>query len=116
MDTIGELQATYSVASIVFCGGSLVPLGGQNVLEAAVWSKPVLFGPSMDDFLDAKELLDRTGGGIQIMDGRDLADKAIYYLANPNEADTVGNLARKAVMSNKGAAHKHAAVIRNLLN
>ena len=52
LDTIGELQATYSIASIVFCGGSLVPLGGQNILEPAAWGKAVLYGPSMEDFLD----------------------------------------------------------------
>ena len=116
IDTIGDLQAVYSVASVVFCGGSLVPLGGQNVLEAAAWGKPVLYGPSMEDFLDAKELLDKTGGGIQVKDGRDLAEKAVYYLANPDAADRIGALAKKAVMLNHGSAGKHADVIYRLLN
>ncbi|MFC1489317.1 3-deoxy-D-manno-octulosonic acid transferase [Thermodesulfobacteriota bacterium] len=116
VDTIGELKATYSIASIVFCGGSLVPLGGQNVLEAAVWSKPVLYGPSMEDFLDAIELLDKTGGGIPVKDGHDLAEKAIYYLTHPEEAEKIGKSAQKAVLSNQGAAEKHAAVIQRLLN
>ena len=115
VDTIGELLNTYSIASIVFCGGSLAPLGGQNILEAAVWGKPVFYGPSMEDFLDAKELLDKTGGGIQVKDGRELAEKAIIYLGNPEQADIVGGLARKAVLSNKGSAGKHAAVIYKLL-
>jgi 3-deoxy-D-manno-octulosonic-acid transferase len=116
MDTIGDLQSTYSIASIVFCGGSLEPLGGQNVLEAAVWGKPVLYGPSMDDFLDAKALLDKTGGGIQVKDSRELAERALYYLTHPAEADAVGRLAKEAVMLNKGAAGKHADVIYRLLN
>jgi len=116
MDTIGDLQSTYSIASIVFCGGSLEPLGGQNILEAAVWGKPVLYGPSMDDFLDAKALLDRTGGGIQVKDGRELTERALYYLTHPAEADTVGRLAKEAVMLNKGAADNHADVICRLLN
>ena len=115
IDTIGELQATYSIASIVFCGGSLVPLGGQNILEAAVWGKPVLYGPSMEDFLDAKKLLDSTGGGIQVKDGQDLAEKTLYYLNHPQKAAHVGALAQKAVMSNRGAAGKHAKVIYRLL-
>jgi 3-deoxy-D-manno-octulosonic-acid transferase len=115
MDTIGDLQSTYSIASIVFCGGSLEPLGGQNILEAAVWGKPVLYGPSMDDFLDAKALLDKTGGGIQVKDGRELAERALYYLTHPAEADAVGRLAKEAVMLNKGAAGKHADVIYRLL-
>jgi 3-deoxy-D-manno-octulosonic-acid transferase len=116
MDTIGDLQSTYSIASIVFCGGSLEPLGGQNILEAAVWGKPVLYGPSMDDFLDAKALLDKTGGGIQVKDGRELTERALYYLTHPAEADTVGRLAKEAVMLNKGAADNHADVICRLLN
>jgi len=115
IDTMGDLQATYSVASIVFCGGSLERLGGQNILEAAVWGKPVLYGPSMEDFLDAKELLDKTGGGLQVKNPRELAEKAIYYLTHPDEADAMGKRAKKAVMSNKGAAGKHAAVIHRLL-
>lgn len=116
VDTIGELLNTYSIASIVFCGGSLVSLGGQNILEAAVWGKPVFYGPSMEDFLDARDLLDKTGGGIQVKDGQELTEKAIYYLANPHKAVAIGKLAAQAVMSHKGAAGKHADVIYRLLN
>lgn len=115
IDTIGDLKATYSVASIVFCGGSLEQLGGQNILEAAVWGKPVFYGPSMEDFLDAKELLDKTGGGLQVNNPRELAEKAIYYLTHPEAADAMGKRAKKAVLSNQGAAHKHAAVIHRML-
>lgn len=116
INTIGDLQSTYSIASIVFCGGSLEPLGGQNILEAAVWGKPVFYGPSMEDFLDAKALLDKTGGGIQVKDDRELAERMLYYLTHSDEADAVGKLAREAVMLNKGAADKHSAVIYRLLH
>lgn len=115
VDTIGQLQATYSIASVVFCGGSLVPRGGQNVLEAAVWAKPVLYGPSMEDFLDAKDMLDSTGGGIQVKDGPELANKVLYYLSHPEEAATIGSSAQQAVLSHKGAAKKHAAVVQQVL-
>lgn len=115
LDTIGELQATYSIATIVFCGASLAPLGGQNVLEAAVWGKPVLYGPSMEDFQDAKELLDNTGGGIQVPDGAALAAQALYLLTHPGAAEQIGKRARKAVEAHQGAAQKHAAVIRQLM-
>jgi len=111
VNTIGELQALYSIATIVFCGGSLVPLGGQNVLEAAVWGKPVIYGPYMDDFLGAKDLLEQVKGGIQVENGHDLTEKVRYYLLNKKEADNIGDLARRAVMSNKGAAGKHTDVI-----
>ncbi len=114
LDTIGELKATYSIATIVFCGGSLVPLGGQNIFEPAAWGKPVFYGPSMEDFGDAKELLEKTGGGIQVANGHQLAEQALYFLANPAHAEEIGMRAQQAVMLNKGAARKHAEVVCRL--
>jgi 3-deoxy-D-manno-octulosonic-acid transferase len=116
VDTMGELQGTYSIASVVFCGGSLVPLGGQNVLEAAVWGKPVLYGPSMDDFVEAKELLEGAGGGFQVADGCDLAEKVMYYLSHPDVAAAAGLRAKQAVLSRNGAALRHARVIYEVLS
>jgi len=115
MDTMGELQATYGIASIVFCGGSLVPLGGQNILEAAAWGKPVLYGPSMDDFLDAQILLENAKGGTQIRDSADLATHVEFFLTHPREAEAIGRRAQEAVRSNSGAATKHAAVIQQMV-
>jgi len=116
VDTIGDLKGIYSISSLVFCGGSLVPLGGQNPLEAAVWGKPVLYGPSMDDFLEAKQLLETAGGGLQVQDGEGLYNAVRFLLETPSQAEEMGRNARLAVLSNTGAAEKHAAVIRRLLN
>jgi 3-deoxy-D-manno-octulosonic-acid transferase len=116
LDTMGELQATYSIASVVFCGGSLAPLGGQNILEPAVWAKPVLYGPYMEDFLDARRLLESTGGGIEVKDGNDLAEKVLFFITRPDQAQKTGNSARRAVEMNQGAAQKHAEVIYSLLH
>ena len=115
MDTIGELQETYGVASVVFCGGSLVPLGGQNILEPAAWGKPVLFGPSMGDFQDAKQLLVQSGGGIEVQDESELAAKVAYFLSQPQEARRAGDQAHAAILANQGAAQKHAEVILKLI-
>ena len=115
LDTLGELQATYSVAAVVFCGGSLVPLGGQNVLEAAAWGKPVLFGPSMEDFQAEKELLVASGGGSEVADQRDLVAKIRFYLAHPDAAAQAGRAGRAMVQANTGAARKHADVILRAL-
>lgn len=115
INIIGELHAIYSIGNLVFCGGSLAPFGGQNVLEPAVWGKPVLYGSSMEDFLDAKELLEKAGGGIQISDAQDLFEKVRYYLSNPSEAERMGERAREAVVSRKGAARKHADAILKLI-
>jgi len=116
LDTMGELQAIYSIATVVFCGGSLTPLGGQNILEPAVWAKPVLYGPYMEDFLDARSLLESTGGGIEVKDGNDLAEKILFFIARPDQAQKTGNSARRAVEMNHGAAQKHAEAIHSLLH
>jgi 3-deoxy-D-manno-octulosonic-acid transferase len=115
LDTYGALFNLYSVATIVFCGASLVPLGGQNPLEAAVWGKVVFYGPSMENFLDAKALLEKAGGGVPVSSPTHLAKQAIWFLRHPDALKRHGAKARRAVMKNQGAAHKHAEVIRRLL-
>lgn len=115
LDTIGELRDVYGIASVVFCGASLVPLGGQDVLEAAVWAKPVLFGPHMEDFEEARNLLETAGGGICVNDAGEMADRAIHLLKHPDEARRLGLLAEQAVLANRGAARRHARVIARLL-
>ena len=115
LDTIGELTATYSIADIVFCGGSLVPKGGQNILEPAMWGKPILYGPSMEDFADARELIQAAGGGVTVETADQMADKCIEWLQSPQQSIAAGLAARKAILPHRGAAHKHAQVIHALL-
>ena len=115
VNTIGELRDIYSLAAVVFCGGSLVPLGGQNILEPALWGKPVLFGPSMEDFQEARTLLEASGGARCVQDGDALFIQAGNLLRDPAQANRIGHLARQAVLANQGAAHRHAKVITDLL-
>ena len=114
MNSFGELFSLYSVGTINFCGASLVPLGGQNPLEAAVWGKPVFYGPSMGDFRDAKCLLEDLNAGIEISDSESFAEKAIWFLKHPEALKSFGRRAREAVMKHRGAAEKHAGVIARL--
>ncbi len=115
MNTFGELFKLYSVGTIVFCGASLVPLGGQNPLEASVWGKVVFYGPSMEDFLDAKALLEQVGAGISVSSPEMLTEKALWFLDHPDALKTYGEQAREAVMRNQNAAEKHARVIAKLI-
>jgi 3-deoxy-D-manno-octulosonic-acid transferase len=115
LDTMGELPDVYSAASCVFCGGSLVPKGGQNILEPAIWGKPTLFGPSMEDFADAVDIVLRSGGGIRVTGETDLATAVIGWLDAPERAAAAGLAARTAIMAHRGAAERHAAVIARLL-
>lgn len=116
LNTIGELRHVYRFASVVFCGGSLVPLGGQNVLEPAMSGKPVLFGPFMEDFQDASALLVASGGGVCVQNGQALAERAGDLLVHPDDAQEMGIRAKEAVLANRGAARRHAKVVADMLN
>jgi len=114
-DTFGELFKVYSIAALVFCGASLVPKRGQNILEPAAWGKPVLYGPSMEDFMDAKELLEGCSAGITVRSAADLAETGSRLLDYPQEMVNRGNLAREAVVSNRGATRRNAELAIRLL-
>ena len=116
MDTFGELFNIYSVATLVFCGASLVPLGGQNPLEPAIWEKPVLYGPHMEDFQDAKNILEALGGSLPVLGPEDLAEKVLWLLSHPEKANDMGRRARAAVLQTQAAAHRHAEVIKKVLS
>ena len=116
MDTIGELAAVYGLATVSFCGGSLVPLGGQNLLEAAVWGTPVFYGPSMEDFKEARQMIETVAGeNFLVRNAEELAQKAIYYMHHSSERKAMGEKIRLEVLKHQGAAKKHAEQIINLL-
>jgi len=114
INAFGELFKIYSVGTIVFCGGSLVPLGGQNPLEPAAWGKTVFYGPSMENFMDAKSLLEANKASLPISSPEMLAEKAVWFLGHPEELEVYGDRGRAAVLKNKGAGEKHARVIMRL--
>jgi 3-deoxy-D-manno-octulosonic-acid transferase len=115
LDTIGELFNVYGLGTINFCGGSLVRLGGQNPMEAAVWGKAVFYGPSMDDFLDAKKLLENEGAGFEVKSAADFSEKAVSLLKQEDLMASIGERAKRTVIENQGAAEEHARVIARLL-
>jgi 3-deoxy-D-manno-octulosonic-acid transferase len=115
VDVIGELFQVYSLATVVFCGGSLVAKGGQNILEPAAWGKVVFFGPHMEDFQDEKALLEGAGAGITIQDGRELFEWIVKLLEDQPALRALEAKGRSAIASNIGAAEKYAELIlRNL--
>ena len=114
-DTFGELFKVYSVATIVFCGGSLVPRRGQNVLEPAAWGKLVFYGPSMEDFLDAHSLLQSVGAGIMVRNAEELAEQCLFFLDHPQELEKRGEAGREALLANRGATRRNAELALELL-
>ncbi len=115
VDVIGELFGLYSLASVVYCGGSLVAKGGQNILEPAVWGKVVFYGPSMEDFLDEKALLEEAGAGIPVRNAAELLEGMKALLSDPAELRRRGAEGQKRVMSSRGAAERYAAMILKAL-
>ncbi len=111
VDVIGELFKVYSLASIVFCGGSLVPKGGQNILEAAAWGKVIFYGPSMEDFSQEKTLLEEAGCGITIRNGEELFSGMMQMLGSPEELTQRGEKGRAVVLDNIGASQRYADLI-----
>jgi 3-deoxy-D-manno-octulosonic-acid transferase len=116
LDTIGELAATYSVATLVFCGGSLVAKGGQNLLEPALWGKPVICGPSMEDFAEAHACIERAGGCVTVHNHQELTALVMEWIEQPQKAQSIGQAARSAVNGHRGAAARHAAIIDSFLS
>jgi 3-deoxy-D-manno-octulosonic-acid transferase len=114
-DTFGELFKVYSLGTIVFCGASLVPRRGQNILEPAAWGKVVLYGPSMEDFLDAHQLLAHAGAGIMVQNGGELADRCLSLLAHPEELKEKGEAGKEALLAQRGAAQRNLELARGLL-
>ncbi len=115
LDVIGELFYVYSIGTIIFCGGSLVKKGGQNIVEPASWGKLIFHGPSMEDFLEEKELLRKAGAGIEINGADSLAREAAALLSNPEELFRRGEEGRKAIQKMRGAARKNVELAQRLL-
>ena len=115
VDVIGELFKVYSLATVIFCGGSLVPKGGQNLLEAAAWGKVVFHGPFMDDFHDEQVLLEEAGAGIAVRNGEELFSGIRELLDDPDLLRRKGEAGRRAVAANRGAAARYAELIEGAL-
>ena len=115
LDTIGELAQLFQVATAVFVGGSLVDSGGHNILEPAVFGKPIVFGPYMQNFAEiARTFLDN-GAAIQVRHGRELETVLLELLSDPVRRARLGAAARALVEANRGARTKTLAAIAQLL-
>ncbi len=103
LDTLGELVSLYRLCTVAFVGGSLVPIGGHNILEPAMFAKPLLFGPHMHHFPDLAQMLCAADGALQVTDAEDLYRQLLRLLQQPGEANLMGQRARGALHANRGA-------------
>ncbi|PIE63298.1 MAG: 3-deoxy-D-manno-octulosonic acid transferase [Desulfobacter postgatei] len=103
LNTIGILAKAYAVCVFAFVGGSLVPKGGHNLLEPAMFGKPVVFGPHMTDFREMAQLFVQGNGGIQVENEKALANALEQMLRNPDQRTRTGYNARQIFKKNAGA-------------
>ena len=121
LDTIGELPATYSLAKIVFVGGSLVERGGHNVLEPAAVGTAIVTGPHTDNFEAVVDLLDQNNAIIKLprLDENELVVRLyeVFHqlISAPKLREEMGQRAKQLVNANRGAAEKTVELIAPLL-
>lgn len=116
LDTLGELKLYYATVDVAFIGGSFVPVGGHNMLEAAALSVPALFGPFVHNFAEISERLLAIDAAIQVTTADELATQVTYLLEHSEQRDQMGVAGRAFVEQNQGAVNKVASHIVRLLN
>jgi 3-deoxy-D-manno-octulosonic-acid transferase len=115
LDSIGELGRLYSLADLVFVGGSLVSHGGHNILEPAAHGKPIIVGPHMFNFRDTYALFSGRGACATALDGHELARKTGELLSDPELAGRMGREAAAIVAENRGAAVRTVEKLKQIL-
>ena len=114
VDTIGELAQIYQVATVVFVGGSLVPAGGHNILEPAIFGKPIIFGAHMDNFAEIADGFLRSGAAVQVESPAALEEAVLELAGDPVRRARLGAAARALVEANHGAHERTLAAITDL--
>jgi len=115
LDTVGELASVYGRAEAAFVGGSLVPIGGHNVLEPAHAGRPVLYGPHTDNIGQPVEILEAAGGGFRVDDAPALGAALAALFADPEVARLRGEAGRRAVAEHRGSVERSLALIEAAL-
>lgn len=111
LDTIGELFKTYSTGTVVFIGGSLVPVGGHNVLEPAVFGKPVIFGRHMHNFREIARMMRRRQAGIEVAGVEAFTAEALRLFENPEVCEEIGGNAFRVIQENIGAVRRSVDIL-----
>lgn len=111
-DSMGEMFAYYAACDVAFVGGSLVPLGGQNLIEACAAGKPVLVGPSNYNFSEATERAVEAGAAIRVADAEGLAHEAARLLRDPEELRRMSGAAIAFAEAHRGATARVLELIQ----
>ena len=111
VDSVGELTAFYAAAQVAFVGGSLVPVGGHNLLEPAVLGVPVITGPYTGNAPDIARALIGRGGAVEVRDSHALARELGRLLENPADRIRAARSAQEFVDAHRGAVERLVGLI-----
>jgi 3-deoxy-D-manno-octulosonic-acid transferase len=114
-DTMGDLRKFYSLATVIFVGRSLVPLGGSDMIEAAALGKCTIFGPSTYNFQQTADALLAAQGGIMVKDKQELLQVMAKCLSEPAFTEKIAHNGREVIRKNQGATQKTVSAITRLL-
>jgi len=115
-DTMGDLRKFYSLATVIFVGRSLVPMGGSDMMEAAALGKCTMFGPHAFNFRQTVEALLDGGGALLVTDADDLLAKMKKCLSEPEYAGKIARLGQAVIRQNQGATAKTMEALAELLH
>ena len=116
LDSIGELAGLYSLADAVFVGGTLVPAGGHNILEPAWFSKPPVFGASMENFSAMAAQFLAARAGIQVTSGPQLGKVWAQLIEDTPLRERMGKAAHELSARNRGATERSLARLAAILD
>lgn len=114
VDCVGQLLNFYAIADIVYIGGSLVKHGGQNILEPALFAKPILFGPHMFNFRNIADLFLKNRAALLVHNKSELQEKIKYLMTCNQAAAELGRQAKSLIGKNQGATQKTLEYIKLL--
>jgi len=115
VDTLGEMLSLYAAADVVLVGGSFVPVGGHNILEASLMKRPVLFGPYMHNFKEISKLVLQAGGGWQTKTADELAQLLSELCADNTLRTAAGEAGYELIARNAGATAETVAVLQKIM-
>jgi 3-deoxy-D-manno-octulosonic-acid transferase len=112
VDVLGQLMRFFAAGDVAFVGGTLVPVGGHNLLEPAAVGLPLLVGPHLDNVRDVAEMMQEAGVLTLVTDTASLAAAAAWLLGNPAMRRSVGEMARTQVQQNRGALDRALELVK----
>jgi 3-deoxy-D-manno-octulosonic-acid transferase len=115
-DTMGEVPLFYAASDIAFVGGTLVPVGGHNLLEPAALGRPILTGPYLFNTEDIAEMFSSVGASLLVHNSEELTAALQGLFADPEQARIIGAKALDVVRQNRGALDRFLRLLDPLIS